>query len=198
MLRYLRRPCLRPRIRLLQQLQIQDMAIVHHFQHPDPSFTDTVLTIQVLTASMLRGGVASIYGGFYAQFFSIQSRPLFCIIDSHLSRLQPLFGRGRRAAIFGLPYAAFLHQRLQSLHAAPKSLTIGSCATRKLRHDGMADGLESCDPQVQSKKRQHSAEIAWLDKRLAKQCRRAEEAEERAKKEVALKKQARQDRAAAI
>ena len=41
-------------------------------------------------------------------------------------------------------------------------------------------------------------EIAWLGKQLAKQCRRAEEAEERAEREAALKRQARQGRAAAI
>jgi hypothetical protein len=63
----------------------------------------------------------------------------------------------------------------------------------------MADGLVSCDPQVQSKKRRpRSAEIAWLNNQLAKQCRRAEEAEGRAEWEAALKKQARQDRDAAV
>ena len=115
---------------------------------------------------------------------------------------------------FGQPYALFLHQRLHSLHAAPRpdslpvSLASGSRATRKRQHDGMARadgfiGLESCvvtcDPQVQSKKRlSRSAEIAWLNNQLAKQCRRAEEAEERAEWEAALKKQARQDRDAAV
>ena len=29
--------------------------------------------------------VASIYGGFYARFFSTHSRPLFCVMDSHLA-----------------------------------------------------------------------------------------------------------------
>ena len=109
---------------------------------------------------------------------------------------------------FGQPYALFLHQRLQSLHAAPDSLASGSRATRKRQHGGMARadgllGLESCvvtcDSQVQSKKRRpQSAEIAWLDNQLAKQRRRAEEAEGRADREAALKKQARQDRDAAV
>ena len=52
---YLRRPCLRPRIRLLQQLQVQDMATVRRRQHPGPIFSDAVPTIQALTACMLRG-----------------------------------------------------------------------------------------------------------------------------------------------
>ena len=55
---YLQRPCLRPRIRLLQQLQVQDMATVvtvRRRQHPGPIFSDTVPTIQALTARLLRG-----------------------------------------------------------------------------------------------------------------------------------------------
>ena len=40
--------------------------------------------------------------------------------------------------------------------------------------------------------------IAWLDNQLAKQCRRAEEAEGRAEWEAALKKQARKERDAAV
>ena len=55
---YLQRPCLRPRIRLLQQLQVQDMATVvtvRRRQHLGPIFSDTVPTIQALTARLLRG-----------------------------------------------------------------------------------------------------------------------------------------------
>jgi hypothetical protein len=91
---YLRRPCLRPRIRLLQQLQVQEMATVRRRQHPGPIFPDTVPTIQALTACMLRGQGP----GQHLRRMTFQDTARALILRHGQPPRQPLFGR---AAILG-------------------------------------------------------------------------------------------------